>query len=88
VNAEQEKQIKKLMQETECDNDFRCYKLGFKNLCEARLVSEGQLVDCSKATADCCLREDPEQCSHRVAFGFGHFCNCPLRVYAAEHLGS
>jgi hypothetical protein len=85
VEEKQEDLIQKLMSQTHCDNEFRCLKSGSKKLCGAKIVGDGQLVDCSQGNCDACIRGDPEKCGYRTPFGFGHFCVCPIRIYLAAH---
>ena len=85
MREEDEKQIQQLMSQTDCDNDFRCYKTGFKKLCNGKIIGDGRLIDCTDCHCDGCLRTNPKECPHRRPYGFGHFCHCPLRLYAAQH---
>jgi len=85
VEEQEKKRLQQIMSQTKCDNDFRCCKVGFKNLCSATVVGGGHLVDCSKCHHAGCLRANPNDCDYRTPFGFGYFCTCPLRIYAAQH---
>ena len=85
MEKKKEDLIQKLMSQTHCDNEFRCFKPGSQKLCGARIVGEGQLVDCSQCHRDACIRGDPGKCDYRTPFGFGYFCTCPSRIYLAAH---
>jgi hypothetical protein len=85
MDEEGKSSIQQLMSQTKCDNDFRCCKSGFKNLCAAKVIGDGQLLDCSNCDHAGCLRPNPKDCNYRTPFGFGYFCTCPLRIYAAQH---
>lgn len=77
--------VRQIMSQTRCNNDFRCLKVGFKNLCCAKPAGGGELVDCSGCSCEGCIRAEPHTCNYRTPFGFGYFCTCPLRIYAAQH---
>ncbi len=87
MEEELKKHIQQLMTKTQCDNGFRCCKSDFKNLCKATIIGDGQLIDCTTHDTGSCLRESPKSCSHRIPFGFGHFCSCPIRIFTAKHPG-
>jgi hypothetical protein len=85
VDKSKEDLIQKLMSQTHCDNEFRCLKPGCQKLCGAKIIDEGQLVDCSQNHCGACIREDPGKCKYGTPFGFGYFCICPMRIYLAAH---
>lgn len=77
IKQEQERRIQEIMSEMQCPEDFKCYKSGFEDLCKLRIVCDGQLVEC--------LEEKGQACDLGFAFGYGYFCDCPLRKYIAEN---
>ncbi len=85
MEEEKKDRIKTLMSQTHCDSEFRCLKSGSKKLCGAKIVGEGQLLDCSQGYCNGCLRDDPKNCNYRTSFGFGYFCTCLIRIYLAAH---
>jgi hypothetical protein len=87
MEKEKDVRMQQIMSQTKCDNDFRCCKLGFKNLCKAKIVGDGQLLDCSKCGPSACLRPNLKECGYHTPFGFGCFCTCPLHIYAALNPG-
>jgi hypothetical protein len=85
MEAEENSQLKQLMSQSQCDNEFRCCNPDSKNICGAKIIGDGRLVDCSKCGSHDCLRENPKTCPMRLSFGIGHFCTCSVRIYLAQH---
>ncbi len=79
MKQDYKKEIEEIIGQMECPEDFKCYKLGLKNLCKAR--------DVGIKTFLVCLEENPQKCKFSVSFGrHSYFCQCPLRVYIAKKL--
>jgi hypothetical protein len=72
------KEIEEIMAGITCPKDFKCAESGFEELCRARNVGLESFLECRD--------EDPETCSFSTQFGFGHFCQCPVRVHLAKKL--
>ncbi len=80
VSNEDWDQIKSIVATIDCPEDFRCYKSGFKNLSPVEAFPGNDIIECRKAGDSHCSK----------AFRFGRssvFCRCPVRKYAALHLG-
>ena len=75
-----EREIDRIKSETDCRRGFECCGEGTEVLCNAKYIAGGAIVDCSEAG---CKRKD--NCTYRMAFGFGYICNCPVRKYMARH---
>jgi hypothetical protein len=73
------KQIKEIIGKLECPLDFKCIKPGGDQVCKAKEAGLKEYVEC--------LEEHPVDCGFSVAYGNGHFCRCPLRVYICKELG-
>lgn len=78
LNQENKSQIEKIVSSMDCPKDFKCYKSGFDNICEA--VYHGL-----ESYANC-VDEKITICKFRILFGYGAFCKCPLRVYLAKNM--
>lgn len=77
ITQEHECRIQEIMGEMQCPRDFKCYKSGFENLGKVRIIGGGKLVEC--------LEENRQPCDLGFVFGYGYFCDCPLRKYIAEN---
>ena len=71
-------EVEQIIDTFECPLDFRCYKSDFEELCNAIIIGNGKLVECTDEMA--------ANCKFSYPFGDGYFCNCPLRVYVAKTL--
>ena len=78
MKEEDKKKIEEFMAGMQCPKDFQCAKSGFKRLCKARNFGVEKILDC--------LEENPSACPFALSFGYGHLCQCPLRVYLAKKL--
>jgi hypothetical protein len=78
IDPAQQKKIEKIIADSSCSKDFECYRSGFKDLCKARVVAGGRLVEC--------LEKDPSACEFGLPFGDTAFCLCKLRCYVARRL--
>jgi hypothetical protein len=67
------------MQGMKCRRDFACYKSGFTGVCEVKETVKDKVFECCDAMSD--------RCGYSVPFGTSIYCTCPLRIYAARHLG-
>jgi hypothetical protein len=77
ISQEHKAQIEEIISGMDCPKDFKCYKSGFENLCEMRIIHNTGLIECLDVTSWLC------ELSFR--FGMGHYCNCPLRKYIAQN---
>ena len=78
MREEDKKQIEEIMGEMKCPKDFSCAESGFESLCKARDEGFEHYLEC--------LEDRPSACTFALPFGYGHFCQCPLRVYLAKKL--
>ncbi len=83
MREDYKRQIEEILGRMQCPKDFKCAKLGFEELCEAKDV--GLKVHLK------CLESNPRDCRFSEYFfteyfGAEYFCNCPLRVYIAKKL--
>ena len=76
MNEEEKKKIEEILEGLKCPKDFRCAQSGFERLCKARDIGLKSLLDC--------LEENPATCKFALSFGYGYFCQCPIRVYLAK----
>ena len=76
MREEHRRKIGAIMAEMQCPKGFACAENGFVRLCEARDFGVDKYVDC--------LDGSPVGCPFALAFGGGHLCRCPLRVYLAK----
>jgi hypothetical protein len=78
MKQEHKLELEQIIGGLQCPKDFKCYKMGFENLCKAKDVGlESHLV---------CLEEHSFECKFSVAFGRSYFCHCPLRVFLTKKL--
>ena len=68
--------IEQIIDTFKCPLDFRCYKSQFEELCDAVIIGDGKLVECTD--------EHAASCGFSYPFGDAYFCNCPLRAYVAK----
>ena len=61
----------------ECPKDFACHKSGFKHLGKAKLIADGERVEC--------LEENSRLCNFAFLVGPLTICECPLRNYIAKN---
>jgi hypothetical protein len=78
MDEDQRKEIEEIITQFKCPKDFRCYKSGLKVLCKAKDIGLDTYLECMEVY--------PQKCPFSVAFGYSHFCKCPLRVYIAKKL--
>ncbi|MGD9022224.1 MAG: hypothetical protein PVJ62_00450 [Deltaproteobacteria bacterium] len=78
MNQEQKLKVEEIIGQLQCPYNFKCYKMGLKDLCKARDIGLESHLEC--------LEERPYKCKFSVAFGHSYFCYCPLRVYIAKEL--
>jgi hypothetical protein len=78
ISEKHRKEIEKIIADLKCPVDVACYKSGFENVCNASIVGDGTVTECSQ--------ENHSYCGFRFSFGYSYFCKCPLRVYAAKNL--
>ncbi len=72
------KRIEEIMAGMQCPKDFKCAENGFETLCRSEDRGVDNYLDC--------LEDDPDACAFSLSFGFGHYCQCPLRVFLAKNL--
>ena len=80
MTAEEEEQVKKLMNEIECPSDFNCYKTGFTSI--HKILKDMQCLESYVATSE---QPPPLECIYSLSFGYNYFCRCPLAVYIIKH---
>lgn len=78
ITVDTKKQIEQIISGMECRKDFRCYKSGFKDLTKVQIFNAPDLLKC--------LGDNPQNCEYASAFGDGHYCKCPVRLYIAKNL--
>jgi hypothetical protein len=78
MDEETRQEIEGMIGQMKCPKDFGCSKNGFERLCKARDFGLDKYLEC--------LEDDPLQCKFAFAFGYGHLCQCPLRVFMAKKL--
>ena len=83
LNRAHKRRIDKIIARMECEKGFECYKSGFEELCEAKLVREGKILGGWGVE---CVEPKQEPCKFETTFGERVFCSCPLRVYCAKNL--
>jgi len=77
MGPEHKRAIKEVIKGMECPKGFKCQKSGLKQVGKVRLLAEGKVIEC--------LDEDGRSCRFGVFYGFGVFCECPLRHYIARN---
>jgi hypothetical protein len=71
--------VEQIMGQLECPKDFQCCMSGLEDLCQATDIGSELFLGC--------LEADSEGCKFSFAFfGYGHLCECPLRVYITKKL--
>ena len=70
--------IENIMRGMECAKGFKCYELGFHNLCHAKDIGMESFVEC--------LESRTKECKFSFPFGHSHLCKCPLRIYVKKNL--
>ncbi|MCP4681107.1 MAG: hypothetical protein GY864_02095 [Desulfobacterales bacterium] len=78
MKDEDRKKIEEIMAGMQCPKNFKCAESGFKYLCRAKDFGVENYLDC--------LEENPLACSFALSFGYGHFCQCPLRGFLSKKL--
>lgn len=46
IRQEHKTQIEEIISDMECPNGFQYYYSGFEDLCKARIVADGKLIEC------------------------------------------
>ena len=64
------------MKKQKCAKGFSCYKSGLKDLCRARLIRRGKVVQC--------LEPKKKPCDYRLSTLFKRLCQCPIRIRLAK----
>jgi hypothetical protein len=72
------KQITQIMGDMHCPKKFRCAESGFEDLCKAKDGGLENYLDC--------LEKNSSSCLFALSFGYGHFCQCPLRIYLCKKM--
>ena len=75
---QQQKQIEEIIAAMKCSKDFLCYKSGFTDLCEVKVVAETGFVEC--------LPGNEQACEFKRHLMDKTFCECRLRRYIANNL--
>ena len=70
--------IEDIVGEIKCPKDFKCYKTGIENLCEAKDFGLSDFLEC--------LEKNPTECNHSAPYGSWYLCQCPTRIYIAKKL--
>ena len=84
MEKEISEKIREIIGEMQCPKDFKCAKLGFEELCNAKDIGLKSHLKCLESDSrDCRFSEY----FFTEYFGAEYFCNCPLRVYIAKKLG-
>ena len=73
-----ENEIEQIIRESNCHQDFICYRSGYGNLCKAEDIGLESFLEC--------LEESPEECPFSLSYGNVHFCHCRVRFYIAKNL--
>ena len=74
-----EKEMKKIIGETQCPKDFICYTSEFEILGKARDVGLQTFIEC--------LAEDSYDCPFSIRLHGLSYCKCSVRVHIAKSLG-
>ncbi len=67
------------MKKQKCEKDFSCYKSGLEDLCQARLIRRGKVVQC--------MEPKKSPCAYRITTFFKRICQCPIRIHIAKKHG-
>jgi len=70
--------IKEIKGEMDCPKGFRCLSPESESICKAKDLGMEEYLEC--------LEPKAWSCTFAVAFGSGHFCRCPMRLYLAKSL--
>ena len=70
--------LENLMKKIRCSKDFKCYKSGLKELCEAKDIGVNLVLVCKD--------DDAKNCNFSVGFASHYFCKCPIRFYLAQEM--
>lgn len=68
--------IEDQMKKQKCAKGFSCYASGLKDLCQARLIRRGKVVQC--------LEPKKKPCDYRISTLFKRLCQCPIRIHIAK----
>ena len=80
LTEDQEREIKAIMAEMNCDKGFACHKSQFEDLCAAHRNVDTNLIECKDV--------EGQACSMSYTFaGDMLICRCQLRKYVACKLG-
>ena len=79
MDKDLKKEIKKIIGEIQCPNEFCCLESGVEMGCRAKDVGLEEYLEC--------LEESFPPCPFSVSFGNKHYCHCPLRIYICKKLG-
>ena len=79
INMEQvyKTKIEDIIGKIKCSKDFKCYQLGFENLCRAKDIGIQSFLEC--------LEEKPNKCNFSIRINSFYLCSCPLRIYIAKN---
>lgn len=69
-------EMRRIMRQMECPQNFECFESGFDRLCDANYVASISLVEC--------LSEKAARCRFSFSAGYHYVCKCPLRTYIAR----
>lgn len=78
MDEEHRKKIQEIINGMECPEGFKCCEADFENVCKAEDIGIESFLKC--------LEEKPQKCKFSMSFGYGHLCQCPLRIYIAKKL--
>lgn len=77
---QQKKEMEEIVDEVDCPNDFKCFKLEPEEILKARNIGIEGYLDCSE--------DKPQECEFALPFGEKYICKCPVRVYIAQNTES
>jgi len=72
-------QMRQIADRIRCPKGFECINSNLQNLCKARLVADGQLLEC--------VSDSPGGCPFKITFVGKSLCKCQLRFFIAKNLG-